>query len=185
MHRNILLKCILVLAIVMAAVPASAENWYFGGGLDLANLKSDEPTLTDIAGFGLILNGGYRFSDNISLDVAISSLAMEDSLGFDFTYSILSIGPKIDFMSVYNNGWSPWVLFSLTSHNLSWDFLFDEMDGFGVSFAFGADFRMTYSGVIQVAIRTHSFDGDPNYSPLDFNTEAAELTVSYIWNTWQ
>lgn len=185
MFRKVPTVFLLVIACLSATLPAHAQNWYFGGGLDFANLKSDEPTLTDIDGFGLVLNGGYRFNDNISLDVAISSLDMEDSLGFDFTYSIFSVGPKIDFMSVYDNGWSPWVLFSLTSHNLSWDFLFDEMDGYGISFAFGADFRMTYSGVIQVAIRTHTFDGDPNYSTTDFNTESSELTVSYIWNTWR
>ena len=73
MRRNILLICIWVLAIVMAAVPASAGNWYFGGGVDVAGVESKQPFLTDQNGFGLILNGGYRFTENISLDVAISS----------------------------------------------------------------------------------------------------------------
>jgi len=185
MRRNILAGCILVLASVIAAVPASAGNWYFGGGLDFAGVESAQPFLTDQDGFGLILNGGYRFTENISLDVAISSLALEDTGGADITYSIFSIGPKIDFLSVYNNGWSPWVLFGLTSHNLSWDNFFDEVDGSGISFAMGADFRVTYSGVIQVALRTHSFDGEWNFNAVDYDTDTTEFTVSYIWNTWR
>ncbi len=187
MHRNILVGCFfLVLASVMAAVPASAENWYFGGGLDFVGVESTGPFLTDQNGFGLILNGGYRFTENISLDVAISSLALEDTDGDDVTYSIFSIGPKIDFLSVYNNGWSPWAAFYLTSHNISWDYFVNEVTGSGVSFALGADFRMAYFGVIQVALRTHSFDGELNISSgVDYDTDTAELTVSYIWHTWQ
>ncbi|MFV2081933.1 MAG: outer membrane beta-barrel protein [bacterium] len=185
MLRNILTVFVLVLAIIFAAAPARAENWYFGGGLDFAGVESAQPFLTDQNGFGLILNGGYRFTENISLDVAISSLALEDTGGADITYSIFSIGPKIDFMSVYNNGWSPWVLFSLTSHALSWDRFFDEVEGTGISFALGADFRVTYSGVIQVALRTHSFDGEWNFNGVDYDTDTSELTVSYIWHMWQ
>lgn len=180
------LTCMVLLAAVLISGPAEAAGtWYFGGGLDFVGVESDQPYLTNQEGFGLILNGGYRFNENVSLDVAISSLAVKDTGGADITYSIFSIGPKIDFLSLYNNGWTPWVLFSLTSHNLAWDNFFDEVDGSGLSFSLGADFRVTYSGVIQAAIRTHSFDGRWNFNGVDYSTDTAELTVSYIWHGWR
>ncbi len=184
--RPRLLTGAFILASLLLAGPAAAEGtWYFGGGLDFTNVESSQPFLTNQDGFGLILNGGYRFNDNVSLDIAISSLAVNDTGGADITYSIFSIGPKIDFLSLYNNGWTPWVLFSLTNHNLSWDNFFDEVDGNGLSFSFGADFRVTYSGVIQTAIRTHSFDGNWNFDAADYATDTTELTVSYVWHGWR
>ncbi len=186
MHRNTPAVVILMILLIVVASPAHSGSLYYGLGLDIANIDSEQPFIGNTSGFGLILNGGYRFNENISLDVVLSSIAaIEESSFFELNYSILGIGPKIDFMSVYNDGWSPWAAFYLTSHNIGWDFFFDEVTGSGVSFAFGADFRMAYFGVIQVALRTHSFDGRWNFNGLDYKTDTTELTVSYIWHMWQ
>ncbi len=186
MHRNTPAVVILMILLIAVASPAHSGSLYYGFGLDIAGIESEQPFIGSTSGFGLIFNGGYRFNENISLDVVLSSIAaIEESSYFKLNYSILGIGPKIDLMSVYNNGWSPWAAFYLTSHNIGWDFFPDEVTGTGVSFAFGADFRMAYFGVIQVALRTHSFDGKWNFDNLKYNTDTTELTVGYIWHMWQ
>ena len=165
---------ILVVVVIFAAVPARAQTWYYGGGLDSVSLGGD--FVLDDA-IGLAINVGYNFSPTIALDMVLGfSTHEQSSAGYDVDYARFSIGPKIVFGGSTTK---PWVTAGLMSNSLEDEFGIEEVDGTGLFLGLGVDISVG-PGAISIGYRSSSWDADSNFSG-SRDGETDVLSVYYVF----
>jgi hypothetical protein len=166
---------ILVVVVIFAAVPARAQTWYYGGGLDSVDLGGDF-LLDDAIGFAI--NVGYNFSPTTALDMVLGFSTHEQSFfGYDVDYTRFSIGPKFVFGGSTTK---PWATVGLMSNSLENEFGTETVDGTGLFLGLGADIPVGPNGAISIGYRFSSWDADSNLGG-SFDGETNVLSVYYVF----
>lgn len=176
---------VFLIAVMLAPSSHATATWYGGGGVVFGSIDSEETTFADgTEGSSFILNGGLRFNPLLSMDLVLSG-----QLTSDLFYSILSLGPRIDFMDLKEKKVAPWAALYLSHHSLDWEDTGLGMDGLGISAAVGLDLAIRPNGIIQWAVRHHEFEADLKAGGVtlgrDLESTTTEVSVSYIFHYWE
>jgi hypothetical protein len=165
---------LLVALTLICAVPVHAQVWYMDVGLEVVDLGQD---LSDVSmGFGLALDFGLDFSNGFALNIGIGSSAHQED-GFDTTYNRFSIGPRVTFDA---GSVRPYLEAGIMSHNVTWDFLFYDIDGTGLYIGAGALWPMVSGGSVGGYVKYSSWDGEDSFGNFG-DVSTTVIGVSYIF----
>jgi len=169
--HNLVLMLVLTFAV---ALPVHAQSWYMDAGLEVVDLGQD---LSDVSmGFGLALEFGLDFNNGFALNLGFGSSGHQED-GFDTTYSRFWIGPRVTFDTGVVR---PYFEAGIMSHDVSWDFLFYDIDGTGLYIGAGAFWPMVSGGSVGGYIKYSSWDGEDSFGTFG-DVSTTILGVNYIF----
>ena len=155
---------------------ASAEGWYVGGGLSKIGFSKDLNGVDDANGLAFL--GGYRFANNISTELMVtSSLHDEEFLNGDAAYGSILGGGKFSFGS---GQFQPYLAIGISLQVIDFDF-FEEITGAGTYLGIGADIYAARNHVVNFSVRNNTWDGEDTFFDYDNKTRYVTFAYNYYF----
>ena len=147
----------LLVVLLAVAVPASASNWYIGGGIETVSLSEDVDFVDN--GGGLAFNFGIRFTRVTALDFTLSASTHEED-GLDIDYARFGIGPKFFFT---DGSFQPFATVGIMSHVLDYQDAPYQIDGGGLFLGFGCDAYFDPKNSLGITLISAVWDAEDNF----------------------
>lgn len=186
-HLAVLLSLLIVGG--YSAQSQAEGGWFLGGGVDFVGFKDDLKDIDD--GVGLTFNGGYRFTENWSVELlAGGSYHDADGLEDDTLQSHIMGGAKYSFGS---DSFKPYGVIGLSWNRLSFGDIddvdeiedledFDSFSGFGLYAGIGADIFLARAHAINVGFRTNRWSGDNDSTDYDVREDIFAIAYNFHFN---
>jgi hypothetical protein len=175
MKSRILFSSIIVIVLMSAPAAAGAKGWYLGGAFGLTSLG--DGMVEDIdTGYGLAVDFGYRYSPKFALDF-LFGMSFHDEDGNDVEYMRFLGGGKLIFR--HPEQLQPYFLAGYESH-LLFRSLFDDIDGSGFFFGFGADYYLSETGSLDICLIHSMWDGEIDLPSTSEDVTTDTLSISYV-----
>jgi hypothetical protein len=174
----------------LAPAPARASGPAFGAGAAGVSVSSDALQGGGGGGAGLLVYGSYRFSDRLSLELAVTGVAehLPTRATTDISYpedraeaSVLDLRLRLDLVPSSQARLVPWVGLGLGLVTLNWQEYFYMEQGIGLSLAAGLDVRLHRGSFLRASL-THVRAGTgDNYGHDTPPASATALALSAGW----
>ena len=173
MYRKFWLAGVFSFLALFASTGAHAEGWYVGGGAATSNLEDDLDE--DISqGFGFAFSAGYSANELFGLEVLLSSTAHDEDVTDGYLINnTLMLGGKFSFG---RDTFRPYVAGGISLNSVDFE-NFEDIDGDGIYWGFGADIFINQNHDINVSYRFNDWDGDD--SVFDYDVGNKMITVAY------
>jgi hypothetical protein len=183
---------VLVGLVILTAFSAQSQaegGWVVGGGVDFVSFKDDLKDIDD--GVGITFSGGYRYSENWSVELlAGGSFHDADGLEDDTLQSHLMGGAKYSFG---DESFKPYGVVGFSWNRLAFGDIenvddiddledFDTISGLGVYVGIGADFFVARSHAINVGFRTNRWSGDNDSTDYDVREDMFSVAYNFHFN---
>ena len=174
--KRITTPALLLAFLLITAVPVQAQGWYMDAALEVVDLGQD---LSDVSmGIGLALDFGLDFHNGFAINLGVGSSGHQED-GFDTTYSRFWIGPRMTFDA---GGVRPFLEAGIMTHDVSWDFLFYDIDGTGLYAGAGALWPTVMGGSLGAYFRYSSWDGEDSFGNFgDVSTTVLGVSYTFLY----
>lgn len=172
--RKLCIPSLLVILSLVLAPTLRAQGFYMDAALEVVDLGQD---LSDVSmGIGLALDFGLDFQNGFALNLGFGSSAHQED-GWDTTYQRFWIGPRVTFDAGVAR---PYLEAGVMFHNVSWDFLYYDIDGTGLYVGAGALWPTVMGGSLGAYFRYSPWDGEDSFGTYgDVGTTV--IGVSYVF----
>ena len=189
MKKRLALMLGLVILTAFSAQSQAEGGWFVGGGIDFVSFKDDLKDIDD--GLGITFSGGYRYSDNWSVELlAGGSYHDADVLEDDTLQSHLMGGAKYSFGG---ESFKPYGVVGFSLNRLAFGDVenvenvddiedFDTISGLGVYVGIGADIFVARSHAINVGFRTNRWSGDNDSTDYDVREDMFSVAYNFHFN---
>lgn len=178
--------------VILAAFSAQSQaegGWFVGGGIEFVSFKDDLKDIDD--GAGITFSGGYRYTENLSLELLAGASVHEANIFTDDTLqSHVMAGAKF---SMSNEKFKPYGVIGISLNRLVFGDLddfedvddLDELDtisGLGYYLGIGADIFLARSHAINIGLRSNRWNGENDGTDYDVRDDIFSVAYNFHFN---
>ena len=183
--------CVFLLLLTLQRA-AHAQSLYGGGGVAFVSTRSNHPAIGRFSRPGLQLQIGrdaekWGFEASVTLGISIETGEPPDIFYPDDTadYGSLGISLKRYFNLEANEKLTPWAGLGVAFQDAFWDTYYYRVNGFGLAFSAGLDYRMAPQWRLRGSLTMSGFSTDdayydsPDYSG-PWKSREAQVSISLL-----